>query len=54
MLEQGDAQFFHGRLMRHESPERPKGDVWILIKIDNKEKLTIREVIERLKYARNW
>ena len=53
-LEQGDAQFFYGRLVLHESPFRAEGDVWMLVTLENKEKLSIREVIDRLSYIRNW
>ena len=51
-LGQGDAQFFHGCLVLHEAPRRAKGDVWMLVTLENKENFTIREVIERLEKAK--
>lgn len=52
-LRQGDAQFFHGRLVLHEAPRRKKGDVWILVSLQNERKFTITEIIKRLQKAQN-
>ena len=54
MLKQGDAQFFHGGLMMHEAPMRRKGDVWIIMRMANEEGLTVKEMIDRLSYVRDW
>lgn len=40
--------------MMHEAPMRPKGDVWIITRMANEEGLTVKEMIDRLSYVRDW